>query len=324
MELLDRYLMAVKFYLPKTQKNDIIKELSDNILSHMEDKEAELGRPLSEAEQETMLKQHGHPMLVASRYRHLPFQYLIGPAMFPFYWHALVTTLLFVVVINVAVGAISVLAGADLPGALLLAWGGLWLFAGLGFGIVTVVFALLEYFQVKLHFLDEWNVRSLPAVAMGAQRISRARSISELVLGILFLLWWLAWSRFSFTIFGQAATIVKLSPVWQSFQWPIFLLVFAWMVQAGVNLVRPNWIRFRSATRLITQTVTLVLIYLLVRAGDLVVIADPTGTLHSRAVEIGNHAFSVIEIVNYSVSFSLIIPGIVFILDSLWEVRRWF
>ena len=33
MELIDRYLQAVKFALPKAQQDDIIKELSDNILS---------------------------------------------------------------------------------------------------------------------------------------------------------------------------------------------------------------------------------------------------------------------------------------------------
>ncbi len=50
MDLLDRYLQAVKFWLPKNQKQDIIAELSEDIRSQVEDREAELGRKLNESE----------------------------------------------------------------------------------------------------------------------------------------------------------------------------------------------------------------------------------------------------------------------------------
>ncbi len=56
MELLDRYLQAVREYLLRNRRDDIVKELGDNILSQMEDKAAELGRPLTEAEQAAILK----------------------------------------------------------------------------------------------------------------------------------------------------------------------------------------------------------------------------------------------------------------------------
>ena len=49
MELVDRYLKTVGTLLPKEQKDDILRELSENIRSEMEDKEMELGRPLTEA-----------------------------------------------------------------------------------------------------------------------------------------------------------------------------------------------------------------------------------------------------------------------------------
>ena len=53
----------------------------------MEDREEELGRPLDEAEQAAILREHGHPMLVAGRYRTR--QHLIGPTFFPLYVFAL-------------------------------------------------------------------------------------------------------------------------------------------------------------------------------------------------------------------------------------------
>jgi len=65
MELIDRYLQAVKFWLPKAQKQDIIAELSEDIRSQVEEKEAELGRKLNDAEVEAILIQRGSPIVVA-------------------------------------------------------------------------------------------------------------------------------------------------------------------------------------------------------------------------------------------------------------------
>jgi hypothetical protein len=59
MELVDRYLGAVKSYLPqteKTQHDDIIAELKDGLLSRMEERESELGRALTEEEQRGIVK----------------------------------------------------------------------------------------------------------------------------------------------------------------------------------------------------------------------------------------------------------------------------
>jgi hypothetical protein len=83
MELIDRYLQAVKFWLPKNQKQDIIVELSEDLRSQVEDREAELGRKLNESEVADLLKQRGRPVLVANRYKSQ--QHLIGPVLFPIY-----------------------------------------------------------------------------------------------------------------------------------------------------------------------------------------------------------------------------------------------
>jgi hypothetical protein len=81
MEMIDRYLQAVKFALPKAQRDDIIKELRDSILSQTEEQEAALDRPLSEDEQAELLKKLGSPMQLASRYRKQ--QHMIGAIIFP-------------------------------------------------------------------------------------------------------------------------------------------------------------------------------------------------------------------------------------------------
>jgi hypothetical protein len=56
MELLDRYLQAVRKHLPGKRQEDILAELRANLEAQLEDEEAELGRPLTRQEAEAWLK----------------------------------------------------------------------------------------------------------------------------------------------------------------------------------------------------------------------------------------------------------------------------
>ena len=86
MDLLERYLHALAKYLP-AKSRDVVAELRVNLQSRIDDQEETLSRPLNEAELTSILKDHGHPLLVAMRYH--PQRYLIGPAIFPIYWRVL-------------------------------------------------------------------------------------------------------------------------------------------------------------------------------------------------------------------------------------------
>ena len=86
----DRYVKAVAKALPVEQREDISNELTEDIRSEMEDRERELGRPLSESEREGLLKQRGNPLVLAARYRqdHRSVAFgrqIIGPVLYPFY-----------------------------------------------------------------------------------------------------------------------------------------------------------------------------------------------------------------------------------------------
>ena len=59
MDMLDRYLGAVRSYLPKSlnraQQNDIIAELEENLRAEMDDREPERGHPLTAEDEEMIL-----------------------------------------------------------------------------------------------------------------------------------------------------------------------------------------------------------------------------------------------------------------------------
>ena len=67
MDLFERYLQAVGKYLPWERQADIVAELRANLESQREEREAGLGRPLTEGEMIDWLKELGPPMQMASR-----------------------------------------------------------------------------------------------------------------------------------------------------------------------------------------------------------------------------------------------------------------
>jgi hypothetical protein len=184
MELLDRYLKAVRFWLPSEQKQDIIAELSEDLHAQFEDKESELGRPLNEAEVEAILKKGGSPMLVAQRYH--PQRYLIGPALFPMYWFVLKLGWLFFFGPWLILGiGVNLFAGGhfqELMEPFLRA-------VLINFAAITGVFALLERSHAQTGFAKNWTPRKLPAVR-DPNRVPRSSSIRELTWYLMLALWW--------------------------------------------------------------------------------------------------------------------------------------
>ena len=84
MTLTERYLKAVAAQLPQAERDDIIAELRDAIQTRMEDREEALGRPLTEAEEEAVLREVGHPLTVAARYGSGP-MHVVGPEIYPWW-----------------------------------------------------------------------------------------------------------------------------------------------------------------------------------------------------------------------------------------------
>jgi len=309
MELLDRYLHAVKFWLPKAQQDDIIKELSDNILSQMEDKESELGRPLNEAEQSAILKQHGHPMLAASRY--WPRQHLIGPAVFPIYWFVLKIAVVLAVALSF-LSCLSVLAGANPAQEVVQVLLRVPAVALTTFAWITAVFAVLDYGQSKLKRLDKWDPASLPRIDKQKPPKTHPKPIADLIASSVFVLWWLLVPRFPFLIFGPGEAFLKLSPGVLALHTTIMLLLLVPVALQLVNVLRPSPDWLRPVTQLLSKIVALVIISVLMKAGTLVLVsANAPGNLTQIAA-----------VVNINISLVLAVISVIVVLQILMTVVR--
>lgn len=160
MDLVEDYLHAVALLLPKAQRDDIIAELRDTILTRVEAKESELGRKLTEDETEAVLREIGHPLLVAARYREGP-QHLVGPALYPYWAFAVKLALTIVAVVAAVSFVVRLLATGDVAYAL-----GTAMASAIGgavslIGAATIIAWVVERRGGSIDYLDRWRVRDL-------------------------------------------------------------------------------------------------------------------------------------------------------------------
>jgi len=328
MELLDRYLKAVAKGLPEAQREDILRELSEDIRSEMEDKQTELGRSLTSAEQEAILRQHGNPLLLAARFRqdHRSVSFgrqLIGPVLYPFYIKVLSFNLGLTSAVIAIIFAALVVSGQKLSFSSLVSTVLLQLFIQLA--IVTFIFSMVQGNLTR--FPDRWNLGGLPLdlkieenihmkLAKEDRDVPRFESISMVVALAVSLIWLREVQHHPFLIFGPAAMFLKLAPIWAQVYRLIVLLASLGIVQAIINLVRPSWTRFRSVAQVALQVGSLVLMYLLLRAGAWVALSD-----NISASDAGGFNRAV-EYVNRGIFYGLLIAALITIVQIVLKIAH--
>ncbi len=257
MELVDRYLQAVKFGLPKNQKQDIVAELSEDLHAQIQEQEAALGRQLSQDEVAAILKKFGSPMQVALRYQ--PPRYLIGPQVFPMYLFVL--KLVWVCffgpwfVIGVALDIFVVANHSGHYPALTAVLDHFWLAALINFFVVTIIFLMIERYQPE-GVWQNWNPHKLPKVR-DANRIPLSSSVTELVWYGMISLWWVGafhLPSLSGLAVGPSAAVSRF------FFWPVLFLVVGHAAIALVNAFLPWWTARRALFRAALDSLGLILV----------------------------------------------------------------
>jgi len=258
MDLVNRYLQAVQFWLPDHLKRDIIAELSEDLHAQIEEREAALGRPLNTPEIEDLLKQRGAPIIVANSF--LPQRYLIGPLLFPVYLLVLKIALIGYMIpwVLTFVGFVVFdsayhngwVAQSWLQNAHSL-WGSLWNSAFITIGIVTAIFAILERVQPKTHFLETFEPKSLPAVRKTAV-IPRIGTSIELAVDVVLAVW-IAYSLTSPVVYDSPNLRITLAPHWYLFFLAWLAVVLVSGAISATNLIYPYWTRRKILIRFFSE-----------------------------------------------------------------------
>ena len=331
MELVDRYLKSVGSYLPKAQKDDILRELSENIRSEIEDQEKELGRPLTEGEMIDWLKELGPPREMAARYQ-LP-RYLIGPTIFPMYWNILRLVAIWAsIAYAISIAARLIVESHDPEWVAAQVAGYPWVVISAA-AWVTGIFALLEF--LSQHYPDKcpdflapascWSPLSLPPLqkqpAAGTKPPNLLTLSAELVVRFALIVWLLLIPRYPFLLLGPSAAYLKNGPVvflavvvW--FYWSVVALNAVPFVWEAFNILADRWQQKSTLKHLVTEALGLVPIAILIAApGQLYLAGNPLAT-HTLPGGL------TLAALNHFIFTGFVIVGFIKVAQFAWELWK--
>ncbi len=317
MDLIERYLQAVKPLLPKAQQDDILAELSEDLRSQIEDREAALGHELNEDEVAAIIKKRGLPIKVASAY--LPQQYLIGPMWFPLYRFVLRLVMLWVQIpVMLFIVAPTLYFTSPHPSAALLDLARrLPTVAIATFGIITFIFVCLDRYQFGAagKSFGDWDPRKLPLMPLASQIQPRLRSVavSELVSGIIFTVGWVYFVWFHPSV-NLDALQFALAPVWRNNFWLILFLFGSGIPTGCIGLFRPSSTRLLASLRLAIHACTLILMAVVFKAGTWIEITSTK--LSATAVA------DIVRGYNLGIRIAFLVITIIVLIHVVQEVRR--
>ncbi len=301
MDLLEHYLSAVAAQLGKDQREDIVAELRDTLLTRFEEREEALGRPLTDDEREAILRDMGHPLVVAARYGKGP-HHLVGPELFPWWLFAVKAGLMVIVAIQAVVLLLRVFTGAVGPGddvgfgqAIGHGLDSIMDGALLWIGIATVAGYVMERNGWRPGFMIDWRVKDLPVLRLSdpdawreamaggnptanqgwkphfsSPRWPASEALFGVIAGLVFIAWWTgAWvfpGLESFAIRGGEARI-EPAPVWAANFLPILLLAIGQVWIELLRLMRPQWVRVIAGLQAIAAAVGLAIVWVVFDAG---------------------------------------------------------
>src|SRR5512147_2395531 len=188
MNLIDKYIAEVGKPLPRRNRADIEAEIRSTLEDMLEERTQGKG-PADEATVMQVLKEYGSPQEVAAKYK--PYQYLIGPRLFPIF-EKVVRIVLAVVAGASLIGLATSLAQSGLTGPEFVSAIGKWiggLFTGLisAFGNIVIVFAIIERTKAADEFekeVDEWDPKELES-EQDPDEIDRADHIATIIFATL-------------------------------------------------------------------------------------------------------------------------------------------
>jgi hypothetical protein len=306
MNLVDRYVQAVRFWVPKAQQ-DLIAEMAEDLRSQIEAKEAELDRPLDESEVSAILKRCGAPMVVAGRLGSK--QYLIGPTLFPIYVFVLKMVLLWILlpIFIFIIGPVNLgNTGGDWGLAVARTFGDLWSGLFVAAGMITLVFAILERTQVQLGLADKWDPRSLPPLRKQERKPTLFHSFCEAMFSSIAIVWLLLLPHYSGLILGPARAFLQPGLLWHTFYIPILLVALVGFLRPAITMSRPQWPWFPHLAQLVQTGLTLILVHAMLNASIPTVNGDwhPFVVLTDAARNSAQY-IRVAAIVNVSILISL-------------------
>lgn len=319
MNVIDRYLQEVRqsmFLIGPNRREDILRELEEEIRAEAEAQECESGRGLSETEADAIVQRFGHPLIVAARYRQsggsLTFgRQLIGPELFPLYASILAVS---TALAATALAAISFVSREPLTFS-----AAVW-HLGVQFAIITGIFIAVD--RSVRHSVEK-GFSMLGTAVVEKNRVSRGNAFFELAITLFLANVWLDLPSYPDSFGLGRVHEWTPGPVWKYFHGTFFIpvvIVFGVSIALSLTyLIDPH----RSRRRLLASAAANVAF-----AGMVAVTAFVHGqTVWSQLALIrsGNpltQAEKMASSTDITVMSFLLIFGVVALVEALHEMYR--
>lgn len=283
MNLLDRYVSAVKRFLPVSLREDVGRELHGLLEERLEAESEKHGRPLTDREIGGVLKQHGHPYKVAVAYQ--PAKELVGAESYALYKRVMTKTFSVWFFAVMLVGLYDIFSH-DGPWAIV-AVPGFWhtvvdVFLFLFFGI-TMLFHVYGGVIERSGLGWQWRPSRLPDFNGTWLGISLPRIILSTVV-IISLLGLITSSAHEYSEAGVSivvgASVFKLLPVMQ-------VLALSGLLLNSINLFQRHWTRVKLYAAMLLAAATALLLSWIVLFFRVLSVVD------ADSGEIGNKFLSI-------------------------------
>lgn len=241
-EMIERYVYDVVRRLPEKQREDLKKELITLIEDMLEER---MDNGKSEKENvEAVLRELGSPAVLADKYRGEK-QCLIGGEYYNTYIQVLKIVLTcvaagMVIAAGVSFCVHSIVPGMEVNGLVNVIEEGIIGIASIpgaciqAFGILTLIFVILERNQVKLQDKGDWKLEELPTVPEKKAMLSRVDSIIGIVFTVLVSIMFIYVPQLMGAWLTNADGYVVAIPVFNLTIWDQVLPLFLISMAAGL------------------------------------------------------------------------------------------
>jgi hypothetical protein len=318
MELIDRYVNEVGRRLPRKNRADIQVELRSTLVDTLEARVE--GEPSQEDEVE-LLKEFGPPQEVAASYWPQG-QYLIGPSLYPLFRMVVGITLLVFIIVQLVLLGIALVFNQEVLTFLSVLDIFLQMIGSVftAFGIIVIVFAVLQRFDVKPDTDDEeWDPRDLPQIEE-VDTVSRGGTVAEITFGLVFIgiLLFLP-DKIGFVIMPGVEII--LNPVISSYIPLIILSLLLGIALDVILLWRGRWETWTRLAKIGTNLFGIYVLFVLITGHNAWLIQEGVGGFFSFIETLSESAFpnqdSVLVLGMHAFRLAFIIALIVISVDTV-------
>lgn len=291
MNIVENYLTQVEEYLASDNDTDVLQELESAIYDAIEEREAEQGRPLANAELASVLRKFGAPIDVAAKYARQ--QYLIGPTLFPVFRHSLKVMLGIVAILqclntllHLASGEVSYLSITALLQVIFTS--SVW-----GFAALVVIFAAVEKYQIPSPLVTpSWD--PLKMTAMRQSKGDRKDAATTIISDTVMLILWNLWVGPGITAGATIGQITIVLPnVYSLLFWPVNGLLLMSLLLNAWQLLSNSCNKVRISAAIALDSSALVVVAMLLASTDQLLISSDN---IEQLQPIANHANNVLQI----------------------------